>query len=364
MIKFTRSYDQLNWAYLIPPQVQVAACVEGGAGIGKTETVGSLAHYTSRNFYSYELSRSQPEDFQGFPCVSTMTKDNQEYKYMEFIPDERILRSGLEPSILLLDEITNVVAPKQAAALNLVQNPPAHCWMFMACNPIDIAADGQPLTCPFVNRIWFGKWEMDEEAQDYGLTNDLNFPPPSVPIVPPDYMEKHPRWGSLIVDFLKKSPVSRHACPKSASARSEPWASPRQWTNLSKCLAAAECVGADESTITKLVYGLVGDGHGKKFMTYLNELSLPDPRDMLDDVTVLLDQKRYDVMLACLSLVVSYIKDNPGSIGDALKFNKALVAKNEELSHVFVAQMQARCASLMDKKRKTTFQKLADSIIK
>lgn len=340
MTKSSRELEQLNWAYLIPPQVGVAACAEGGAGIGKTETTRCLADHTSRRFFAYELSRSQPEDLQGFPVVSSMTVGGVEYRYMEFIPDERLLRASLEPSLLLLDEITNVVAPKQAAALNIVQNPPPNCWMFMACNPIDIACDGQPLTTPFVNRIWYGDWEIDAEAQDEGFVNHLNYPPPVVPIVPDDYMDFHRKWGILIKDYLAYCPQHRHCCPSDPRQRSKPWASPRQWHNVSLCMSAADAVDANQRTRQRLVFGLLGDAVGTQFLKYIEQKKLPSVEILLDNPASFPVRGRYDISVALINLIVQHIKrnlENKDVVEQSIILQKYVASKNEELGHLLLS---------------------------
>lgn len=306
--EFYRSRAQLNWAFLIPPQCGVAACAEGDPGIGKTKTLEALADQAGRSFYSYELSRTQPEDLQGFPIVESDTDRNgHPHKFMRFVPDERLWRAEQESSVLLLDEVTNVIAPKQAPALNLIQNPPANSWMFMACNPLSSAADGQPLACPFINRIWYGEWEIDIEAQDYGLKNGLEYPPPDIPLVPADYMRHHPYWGRVVTMYLQYFPQERNACPDGREEKHKPWASSRQWHNLTKVLAAASAVGADFDTQYKLISGLLGSTAGPQFHEWLQTLDWDSPESILRDPSLILNYTRYDILFALLTAVVNFV---------------------------------------------------------
>lgn len=307
---FVRKKTELNHAGLIVGQCGIAACFEGDPGVGKTMTLQCLATATLRNFYSYELSRTQPEDLQGFPIVSKLMHNGREYSYMQFVPDERLLRAGLELSLLLLDEVNNVGPAKQAPALNLVQNPPAHAWMYLACNPEESAADGQPLTCPFINRIWYGKWEIDTEAQDYGLRNRCQYPEPDVPLVPPNYLDFQPYWGNLICDYLRYKPKDRNACPKEENAKHHPWPSSRSWDNLSRALAAASAVGSTPRVIEQIVKGLVGDTVGQAFLTYLTSLKLPQPEQILAQAETFEFPARYDLLLAVLESVVNYLRQH------------------------------------------------------
>jgi len=304
---FTRTKSELNWAFLIAGQCGVPACAEGAPGIGKTETLKCLAAFTRRQFFSYELSRTQPEDLQGFPVVGTRRHHGEELKFMQFVPDERLLSARLEPSILLLDEISNVIAPKQAAALNLIQNPPANCWMYMACNPMESSADGQPLTPPFINRIWMGQWEIDVEAQNYGLTHNLTYPPPDVPIVPSDYRSHTNHWGAIIHDYLSSFPKDRNACPENRADKHKPWPSSRQWHNLCLVLSACTAVRASNETRDKLVMGLVGHEVGPQFIEYVDTLQLPRPSQLLQSPSIFKQYDRYDIQYSLTTSVCNYL---------------------------------------------------------
>lgn len=341
---FERQTHEINFAYLICGQCGVPACAEGDPGTAKTDTTKALAHITQRRFFSYELSRTQPEDLQGFPVVDQMTLDGQLYKYMRFVPDERLLRAQMQASILLLDEMTNVIAPKQAPALNLVQNGLDNAWMYMACNSIETAADGQPLTCPFINRIWYGLWEPDVEAYAWGNTHKLQFPPPELPIVPENFMDYQPKWGHLVEDFLRVHPSIRNACPKEdRAACSRPWPSQRQWSNLTKCLAGAEAVGVSWQVVEKITSGLVGEKAAQSFLKHVQQASLPDPAGLLADVDNFKLPKRYDIAKALLSSLITYVSRNLKNqevIDQALAMRQKVHEQNEELSVAFSAGLR------------------------
>lgn len=307
---FVRNTHELNWALLICGQCGVPACAYGDPGVGKTETLRALAEATSRLFYSYELSRCQPEDLQGFPIVDEYLHLGEKYKYMRFVPDERLLKCELEASLLLMDEITNVVAAKQAPALNLVSRGLNNCWMYMACNPIENAADGQPLTPPFINRIWYGPWEVDEEAQDWGLTHMLQYPEPEIPLVPADYMKFQPKWGNLVKDYFSYNPKDRNACPKKEEAKHKPWPSSRTWNHVTRCLAGVDAVGASDAVRDDVIKGLVGETAGVSFIKWIEQLKLPKPEDILADAGSFSMPKRYDIAKAILEGVVNYLSRN------------------------------------------------------
>jgi hypothetical protein len=306
---FVRTIEQLNWAGMICAQANVPACYEGDPGTGKTETIKCLSDYASRFFASYELSRTQPEDLGGFPVVAQRTIKDVVHEFMRFVPDERLLNCEICASTLLLDEVTNAGPVKQAPALNLVQNGLPDCWMFMACNPIHNAADGHALTQPFVNRIWYGKWQIDEEAQRWGIRHRCEFPEPSVPLVPENYMDYQPRWGCSITDYLDYFPQHFNDCPKDSSKHGLPFPSSRQWSNLSKCLAACEAVDGNTATRNAIIRGLIGQAVGEQFISYLAEQSLPSAEDILKE-TIRWDATDYtfDKVMVICNAVLNYVR--------------------------------------------------------
>ena len=342
---FEHKQKQVNWAYFLPPQVGVTACGEEAPGCGKTEITRQLASITGRHFFSYELSRTEPADLMGFPMVRKIEVRGQEYEVMRFVPDERLLRAELEPSIILIDELKNVIAPKQAPALNLIQNPPANCWMYAACNPIESSADGQDLTCPFINRIWFGQFEQENAAQDEGWVNRLQYPAPEFPVVPENYMDYQPKWGGIVRDFLRYKPQERHNCPTRDDEKIMPWPSPRQWHNLQKCLAAGDAVGANVETRNKLIMGLIGHNTGPMFIEYINNLSLPKPEELLASLKASSIPDRYDMAIAVLASVVNYVAqlpedEQPAQLEAAYELYHVVREASAELATLYLAGLR------------------------
>ena len=334
---FVREQHELNHAMLIVGQCGIPACAEGDPGVGKTATMRALAEATQRQFMSYELSRTEPEDLQGFPVVSEYEFEKVMYKYMQFVPDERLLKAQLHLSVLLLDEVTNVGAARQAPALNLVSHGLPNAWMFMCCNPIENAADGHPLTCPFINRIWYGQWQTDIEAQDWGLTHQCQYPAPEVPLVPANYMDHQPYWGHLVCDYLRYHPEHRNACPKKDTERSKPWPSSRSWEHITRALAGASAVGASADVRYAIIQGLIGERTGVSFQMYLSQLDLPKPEWVLDNANTYKWPQRYDVVLAIITCLVAHLRTttDPAAFGQAFVLLETLEKRNQEMASIF-----------------------------
>lgn len=348
---FVRTKMEINHAGLIVGQCGIAACFEGPPGVGKTKTLQALADCTNRQFYSYELSRTQPEDLQGFPIVDELHHLGVTHKYMRFVPDERLLRAGLRASLLLMDEITNVGPAKQAPALNLIQNGVPGAWMYMACNPEESAADGQPLTCPFINRIWYGEWEVDREAQLYGMRNGCQYPSPDIPLVTHDFMRYQPHWASLACDYLRHHPSDFNNCPKNQE-KHKPWPSSRTWEYTTIALAGAQSVNASLTVMDSIAVGLLGGKVGNALIAHIKQLSLPQAEDVLNTAKTFKFPARYDILQAVMEMVLSYIKDcpvhdQPRVHEQAVVLMERLKSANEEMGTLFAGGLRLIVPSVM-----------------
>src|SRR5690606_31754888 len=116
-----------------------------------------------------------------------------------------------QPSLLFLDELTNCSLAIQGAALELLthgimddKGNRVDCWICAAANPPHCAADGNPLSLPTINRLYFHKWEYNVEKWSEAVM--LRFPQVSYPILPKDwYCDKN--WSmaaSVVTGFLHK----------------------------------------------------------------------------------------------------------------------------------------------------------------
>jgi hypothetical protein len=337
---------QLNWAHWIAGQCGVIPLSLGMPGVAKTASHESLAKATNREFFPVMLDQMLPEDLGGYPVVRKMEHPKMppefagtdritieqyhsrnhdrnnakvtmqakgltlEFDVMRRIHDEKFIRARLVPSIMLIDELTNVGHAVQAAALQLMQSGIEGCWIFAAANPIEQAAAGVELSPPMVNRLCVLEWEHDEDAHDAGSMNGLAFPAPTIPVVEADYMSYHHRWGALRVAFHRMHPETRSAFPKDIDKASSPYPSPRAWTNVERLLAAAESVGADATTQRKIVDGCVGRAASTQFWSWISEQNLPDPEGIIGNPASLKLPLRGDLSMAIIGSVLGALQRN------------------------------------------------------
>lgn len=262
--------SQTNWAPLIAGQAGVVPLSLGIPGVAKTAF---------------------------FECLA-----------MVHVLEEARLRAELEPSVVLLDELTCAGHSIQAAALQWVNNPSANCWMFAAANPPDKAAAGVDLTPPMVNRLCVLPWETPVEAIREGWRNGLAFPDPQVPLLPNNWRDYLAKWGVLLDEFIQRFPDRLEAYPKDPAKAAEPYPTPRSWTNVIKLLAAAESVSASKNVRRLLTVGCVGDGAGAEFLAFLDMQALPDPEEVLASPETLQLPRRGDLAVAIVKSILARVE--------------------------------------------------------
>jgi len=308
-----RAISQVNWAHFIAGQAGVIPLSLGIPGVAKTETHRALAAAVGRHFRSVCLDQVLPEDLGGYPTVQELPDHldpttGHHYKVMARVHDERFVRCKLEPSVLLIDELTNTGHATQASALQLMAEGIESCWIFSAANPVDKAAAGVDLAPPMVNRLCILEWETDLKSIRQGWRDNLDFPAPSLPILPADWRNYCAKWGALMDKFADAIPTLIEKYPKDAHKATEPYPTPRSWTNVIKLLGAAESVGANNEVRSKLVWGCVGQAAGTEFLTWLSKQDLPDPEAILNDPTSLNLPKRGDHAMAIVASVWNRIQ--------------------------------------------------------
>lgn len=297
-----------NAAHWIAGQAGVIPLAVAEPGVAKTELHRALARAANRRFLVLMLDQSMPEDMGGYPVVRSIEHDGQEHTVMAHIHDERFVRATLEPSVLLVDELTNTGHSVQAAALQLMAEGIPGCWIFAAANPPEKAAAGVELAPPMVNRLCVLEWEIPRDAVLSGFRNGFVFPEPEIPLLPDDWQVCCPRWGALLASFIDRFPELLQAFPADLSKASEPYPTCRSWTNAGRLLAAAESVGADEEVRAKLVYGCVGQAAGTQFFAWLSQQDLPDPEDLLRTPSMVSLPRRGDLAIAIVGSVVGAVR--------------------------------------------------------
>jgi len=298
-----------NAAAVLVAQAGIPVKLEGPPGVAKSSVVGQWEKALARELLYLIGSTHAPEDFSGIPFP------NEERTFFRQTPPrwaERLLRPG---AILFLDELTTVPPSVRAAMLSMLTERRLgdihihpDTLFFAACNPPEMAPNASPLEKSMANRFWHWDWKHDFDAWSSGMmSEDDNFQPRWVPVLPSDWRRFKSMVGANIVSYCRKNSNERIAVPKDDTEMAYP--TPRTWKYLRDALAAAESVAAPADVRKDICIGMVGKTAGRNVMQYLSQLDLVDPEEVLAGRKQFKhDRKRADLTVTLLTSVVTAIK--------------------------------------------------------
>jgi hypothetical protein len=286
-------------------------CAVGLPGSAKTAFGKAMEGASGRRFVQWILRQCMPEDIKGIPAPDDIEIGGTVYRGVRYLPSEDILRAQHEPCIVMLDELNHAGDDVMGAAQEWINNPPAASWVCAAMNPIESSTSGRELAPPVVNRMCIVPWERPVDSRRAGWVNGFkNYPAPSVPVVPPDFLDTcGPAWGQIMCDFedANMDLFGDEAYPKDINKACDPWPSDRSWTHVGILMAACDSVGAGNDVKAQLVEGCVGEAARTKFMQFLLHAGLPDFEQLLVMPESLKLPARYDLARAIMVGVIGRV---------------------------------------------------------
>jgi hypothetical protein len=236
------------------------------------------------------LSLWEPTDIKGIPFFDANTGTMAWAPPLE-LPNEA-LAAKHKNIILFMDEMNSAAPAVQAAAYQLVLNRRVGTYK-LPDNVLIVAAGNREadkgvtyrMPAPLANR--FVHLEMAVSFDDwFGWATDN-------------------RIHKDVAGFLQFSKKDLYDFdPKSGS---KAFATPRSWTFVSELLFDED---EDESTLTDLVSGAVGEGLAIKFMAHRRIASkLPNPTDILDGKVKKMDTKEISAMYSLTVSLCYELKD-------------------------------------------------------
>jgi len=254
----------------------------GPPGIGKSDIVHQIGTLLNAHVIDVRLSLWEPTDIKGIPYFDA-NAGKMVWGAPEELPDEA-LASQYDNVILFLDEMNSAAPAVQAAAYQLILNRKVGQY-HLPDNVLIVAAGNREadkgvtyrMPAPLANR--FVHLEMKPDFDDWfawAVNNDVH----------KDVVGYLTFAKQDLYDFDPKSP-------------SRSFATPRSWSFVSELLED----DVDESIITDLTSGAVGEGLAVKFMAHRKIAGkLPNPTSILDGKIKKLDT---DEISAKYSLTVS-----------------------------------------------------------
>ncbi len=262
----------------------------GPPGIGKSDIIKQLGTELDAHVIDVRLSLWEPTDIKGIPYFDS--NDGT----MRWAPPAELPSKAVAANhgqiILFLDEMNSAAPAVQAAAYQLVLNRKVGAYE-LPDNVVIVAAGNREsdkgvtyrMPAPLANR--FVHLEMAIDWDDYfqwAVENQVH---------------------KDVIGFLSFSKKDLYDFdPKSASRA---FATPRSWSFVSELLTDDD---TDETTLTDLVSGAIGEGLAVKFMAHRKIASkMPNPSDILSGKVTKMDTKEISAMYSLTISLCYELKD-------------------------------------------------------
>ena len=263
----------------------------GPPGIGKSDIVKQLGEELGAHVIDVRLSLWEPTDIKGIPYFDS-NSNKMVWAPPTELPDDDMAAQH-DKIILFLDEMNSAPPAVQAAAYQLILNRrvgtyrlPDNVYIVAAGNREADKGVTYRMPAPLANR--FIHLEMKVDWDDYSFWATEN------------------RIHKDVVGFLTFSKKDLYDFDPKSSSRA--FATPRSWTFVSELLEDDDC---DDSTLTDLISGAVGEGLAIKFMAHRKVASkMPDPTDILSGKVKKMETKEISAMYSLAVSLCYELKDS------------------------------------------------------
>lgn len=294
----------------------------GPPGIGKSDIVKQLGEDLGAHVIDVRLSLWEPTDIKGIPYFDS-NHNKMVWAPPSELPDAE-MAAHHKHIILFLDEMNSAPPAVQAAAYQLILNRRVGTY-YLPDNVSIVAAGNREadkgvtyrMPAPLANR--FIHLEMRVDWDDYSFWATEN------------------RIHKDVVGYLTFSKKDLYDFDPKSSSRA--FATPRSWTFVSELL---EDNDTDESTMTDLISGAVGEGLAIKFMAHRKHASkMPNPTDILNGKVKKMETKEISAMYSLAVSLCYELKDasdkNAKDWNDQVNYFFEFIMKNFETELVIMA---------------------------
>lgn len=277
----------------------------GGPGEGKTSVVQATAEALDLQLEVVLASVREPTDFAGLPIVNGTR--------VSLAPPDWAQRLSEAPHpAVFFDEVSCAAPATQAALLRVCCDRvvgdlalPENTVILAAANPASVAADGWELAPPMANRFCHLDWRLPADVVATGFLEGWR--EPRVPTLPDDLSGHQAQARAAVSSYLRVKPTDVSVLPKDPVAAGRAFPTPRTWDYASRLMAVCSAAGTSEEVRRLVVAGVIGDAAALQFLTYLGELDLPDPEEVLANPDDLVLPERGDRAYAVLASVVAAV---------------------------------------------------------
>jgi hypothetical protein len=275
-----KEYEETYLALGVCIEANVPVILWGPPGQGKTSVIKALAEKSKRHLEIILASIREPQDFAGLPSIV-------DGKMSLVAPDWAQRLADTDSGILFTDEVNTAPPSVQAALLRVCLDKVAgDCELGLdtsviaAANPPEQAADGWDLAPPLANRFCHLDWSLPLEVVRMGLTGHwptYDFEKPSATSLESELA----RERSIISGFLTSRPDLVTTLPNSTAEQGRAFPTPRSWESASLLSAFVTAIDLGEGVRRLLLKGSVGISAAAEYITYRDNMDLPDPEKVL-----------------------------------------------------------------------------------
>jgi MoxR-like ATPase len=302
-------YEATYRALSICLGARVPVILWGPPGQGKTSVIRDIASDQGRHLEILLASIREPQDFAGLPSITNGRAT--------LVPPDWAMRlAETRDGILFTDEVNTAPPSVQAALLRVSLDKVAgdcdlgaDTSVVAAANPPEQAADGWELAPPLANRFCHLVWELPTDVVREGFAGRW----PSYAVRIPEETSASDavrREQVLIAGFLTARPDLTTAIPATSAEQGRAFPTPRSWEMVAVLSGWATATKQREGVRRLLVRGCVGPGASAEYLTYRENLDLPDPEEVIKAPDKFVVPERADQIYVICAGAMSVMRQN------------------------------------------------------
>jgi hypothetical protein len=285
-------------------QAHVPSLLISPPGQGKSSLIRGLAAAQAVPCEVVLGSQFEPAEIGGLPYLAA---DGSGVRREPPAWAKRLADSGA--GYVFLDELTtvpeSVQGPMLTVALDRIVGDlalPDGVRVVAGANPVEQAAGGYDLAPPMANRFCHINYAPSVQDWLTGMAARWKTVPASRAVVASN--ERKSATVASVLGFINHRPDLLDRLPDSPEERGGAWPSRRTWTMLADVLAYLRA--DDLAAIETAAVGLVGEGAALEFLSWLENVDLPDPAAVTADPSIVdWARERQDRVWAVLNGVVT-----------------------------------------------------------